>query len=309
MILGIHHGGRTVLDLDAALAHLRTLSDWTIVHPLPPDHPLIAGLGVQRGALLEGPNAFIELLEVAAPVPNRRTVAQPGISHLSIQLPDMTTKNANLTRLGIERHAGPVELGTGFSYLYVRDLEHNVTEIEGAAHAPRHLTAWFSHAGIATSDLAALRDIYEGLLGSPAVATARFSANPALDSVTALNEVDVTMSWVPSSNARVELIQFHHPATGPPENRPVSVPGVGHLALEVDDLAADVAAAVAVGLTPLHETTFVDGMGVARLHDQDGTLVEFLAFERKDDPLSLRNVEDLTLYPRMDALLASGDGA
>ena len=211
--------------------------------------------------------------------------------------------------MGLSATPGPVELGTGFSYLYVRDLEHNVTEIEGAAHAPRHLTAWFSHAGIATSDLAALRDIYEGLLGSPAVATARFSANPALDSVTALNEVDVTMSWVPSSNAHVELIQFHHPATGPPENRPVSVPGVGHLALEVDDLAADVAAAVAVGLTPLHETTVVDGMGVARLHDQDGTLVEFLAFERKDDPLSLRNVEDLTLYPRMDALLASGDGA
>jgi hypothetical protein len=81
------------------------------------------------------------------------------------------------------------------------------------------------------------------------------------------------------------------------------------LALEVDELAADVEAAVAVGFTPLHEPTLVDGIGVARLLDPDGNLIEYLTFERKDDPLSLRSVEDLAIYPRMDALLAAGAGA
>jgi catechol 2,3-dioxygenase-like lactoylglutathione lyase family enzyme len=306
MIIGLHHGGRTVVDLEAAIEHLLAVSEWRLAGRLEDNHPLIAGVGVERGALLVGPNAFIELLQVAGPPTPRRTVAEPGISHLSIQLPDMDGKHKQLMDLGVERHADPVDLGTGFTYMYVRDEEHNVTEIEGAAHAPRPLTPWFSHVGIATADMATMRSAYEAALGSTAIATVRSSDSPALDAVTALNEADVTMSWVPAPNARVELIQFHHPETKPAEPRPISVPGVGHLCLEVNDLEADLEAGIAAGFSLEHGPTKVDGLTVARLLDPDGNVVEYVSFDREDDPLSLNAVDSPLIYQAMDALLYSG---
>jgi catechol 2,3-dioxygenase-like lactoylglutathione lyase family enzyme len=309
MIIGLHHGGVTVIDLDRAIAHLSALSAWSIVHALDSSHPLVAGLGVTRAALIEGPNAFIEVLEVAGRAGSpRRAVAEPGITHLSVQLPDMAAKNAQVARLGIERHAEPVELGTGFSYLYVRDREHNVVEIEGAAHAPKELSPWFSHVGIATNNIDRLRSFYESLLVAPAVATVRFGESDALDQVTALEEAEVTMSWVPAANARVELLEFHHPETGRPERRPVGTPGVGHLAFEVDNLEAAVAGAADAGAEVIGRPGRDGEVDVARIADPDGNLIELVAFA-EDHPLSLRNVESFTRYRDMDALLYGRSGA
>jgi catechol 2,3-dioxygenase-like lactoylglutathione lyase family enzyme len=309
VIIGIHHGGVTVVDLEAAVAHLETLSGWSEVHHVDAWHPLVAGTGAAGAALIAGPNGFLEVLQAReAAVPARRTVAQPGITHLSIQLPDMTAKNGQLTEMGIERHADPVELGTGFSYLYVRDREHNVVEIEGAGHAPASLGTWFSHVGIATADVDRLRSHYERLLGRPAVASIRFGGSEALDRVTALEDVEVTMTWVPAANANVELLQFHHPATPSPESRPILTPGVGHICLEVDDVAAAMDHATESGFRPVHGPTMSRQARVARVSDPDGNLIELIAFEREDDPLSLRNVESFTRSRDMDALLATKAG-
>lgn len=309
MIIGIHHGGVTVVDLEAAVAHLETLSGWSEVHHLDAWHPLVAGTGAAGAALVAGPNGFLEVLQAReTAVPARRTVAQPGITHLSIQLPDMAAKNEQLTQMGIERHAEPVELGTGFSYLYVRDQEHNVVEIEGAGHAPASLGTWLSHVGIATNDVDRLRSHYERLLGRPAIASVRFGGNDALDRVTALDDVEVTMTWVPAANANIELLQFHHPATPPPESRSILTPGVGHICLEVDDVAAATDHATESGFDAVHRPTMSKRASAARVSDPDGNLVEFIAFEREDEPLSLRNVEAFTRYRDMDALLAGGSG-
>lgn len=305
MIVGIHHGGITVVDLERGVRHLQTLTGWTRVHRLDLDHPLVAGLGVSGAALIEGPNGYLEVLAVAADLPERRTVAQPGITHLSIQLPDMEAKHDQIRTSGVECHSDPVELGTGFSYLYVRDAEHNVVEVEGAAHAPADVKPWFSHVGIATNDVERLRATYENVMGAPAVATARIAGVEALDQVTALADADVTMTWVPSANANVELIQFHHPATGTPERRSQVVPGVGHVCFEVDNLDRDVAGAVGHGLRLVADPVTTEEASVARFEDPDGNIVEYASFHRKDDPLSLRTCRSLMQYREMDALLAA----
>lgn len=304
MIVGIHHGGVAVRDLSEAIDHLQMLTEWEVAHRLDAAHPLIAGSGAPGAALLRGPNAFLELVE-APPAPTlRRTVAEPGVTHLSIQLPDMDAKNLELVEHGVERHAEPVELGTGFSYLYVRDAEHNVVEIEGAAHAPAGLKPWFSHVGIATNDLARLRAAYEHLLGNQAKATVRIAGVAALDAVTDLKDADVTMTWVGAANANVELIQFHHPPTAAPDRRPFATPGVGHICFEVDDVAVESARAAVAGMREVDRFTVDDGTTVGRLVDPDGNWVELVSFAGWDHPLSLRGVESFNLYREMDALLA-----
>lgn len=304
MIIGIHHGGVAVQDLERAVDHLQTLSDWEVVHWLDESHPLVTGSGATGAAQLRGPNAFLEVVEVDGAAAERRTVAEPGITHLSIQLADMAGKNRRLAELDVERHAEPVEPGTGFSYLYVRDSEHNVVEIEGAAHAPADLDAWFSHVGIATDDVEQLCAVYEHFLGNPAKASARIAGVPAFDAVMALEGVDVTMTWVPAANANVELLQFHHPPTPAPESRPLAAPGVGHICFEVDDVAAETTRAVAAGMRPRDVVAAPDGTTVGRLTDPSGNWVELVSFSDLDDPLSLRNVESFNRYREMDALLA-----
>lgn len=304
MIVGIHHGGVAVRNLSRAIVHLRMLTDWKVEHRLDSTHPLIAGTGAAGAALLQGPNAFLELVEVAGMPTSRRTVAEPGVTHLSIQLPDMAAKNRELAENGVERHAEPVELGTGFSYLYVRDREHNVVEIEGAGHAPVGLATWFSHVGIATNDVGRLRTVYEHFLGNPAKASARIAGVAALDAVTAIEDADVTMTWVPAANANVELIQFHHPPPAEPEPREFATPGVGHICFEVDDVAIESARAVTAGMQEVGMATSPDGTAVARLLDPDGNWVELISFASPADSRSLLNVESFNRYREMDALLA-----
>lgn len=304
MIIGFHHGGVTVVDLDRAVAHLQAITDWHDVHRLEGDHPMIAGLGVSAGALLPGPNAFLEVLAADGDSPTRRTVAEPGVTHHSVQLPDMASKAGQLAAMNVESHAAPVKLGTGFSYLYVRDREHNVVEIEGAAHAPDGVQPWFSHTGIATNDIDQLRSIFEALLDAPALATTRLGSSDALDQVTALRDVEVTMTWIPVANANIELLEFHNPATADPEHRAVGLPGVGHVCFEVDDLSKEAARAVEIGLKSLGEPRVGEGVEVARFADPDGNTIEIVAFEEPDHPLSLRNVDAFDRYRQMDALLA-----
>ena len=306
MLIGLHHVGRVVHDLDCTARQLQALTDWPITSSAAGDDPLVAGRDVQASARAAGPNGWIELVCVAGPVGPRREVNESGVTHAGIQTGDIEAVIERAATAGITSHADPVQLGTGFRYLYVRDAEQLVTEIEGAPHAPADLDAWLVHGAIATSDAERLRTAYEELIGSPALNTSRLRGHPAIDRLSALHDVDVTGTWVPLANAKVEIWQFHHPATSAGEQPDYETPGSGHLAFESDDLAADVARATAAGFTVEDEPAGTDRLGIARLRDPDGNWIELLAFHRTDDELSLRTRPDLHRPARMDALLHGG---
>lgn len=303
MLIGLHHVGRVVTDLDTAADELRTVTGWQVTVRPADDDPLVAGRSVTRTATGRGPNGWIELVEVPGPAAPRREVNEPGITHAGIQVGRIERVLERLHAAGIGHHPGPVDLGTGYAYLYVRDGEALVTEVEGAPHAPADLDAWLVHGAIATADLPRLRAAYEALLDTPATRTVRLRGHGELDRVSALHDVDVTGTWVPGANASVEIWQFHHPPTVGDPMTAYEAPGGGHLAFETDDVAADVERAVAAGFSVADPCTAVDGVELARLRDPDGNWVELMRFVEPSDPRSLRAARDLDRARRMDELV------
>lgn len=306
MVTGLHHVGRAVTDLDTVASDLEAMTTWPIERAEAVGDPLVAGRDVTATARAAGPNGWIELVQVDGPVEPRRGVNEPGLTHASIQVPEIDDVVARLDDRGIDRHPGPIELGTGFQYLYVRDAEHLTTEVEGARHAPRDLGPWLSHGAIATAHVDRLREAYEALLGRPAKSTVRLRDHPEFDRGTALEDVDVTVTWVPTGNAAVELWQYHSPPTGPNPRFAYEHPGAGHLAFETDDLESDLARASAAGFDLTDPPLDQGGVRLARLLDPDGNWVELIRFFDADDLRSLRSRPDLGRVAAVDALLQGG---
>lgn len=306
MLIGLHHVGRVVHDLDRAARQLHAVSGWPVTTLAARDDPLVAGRDVHATARAEGPNGWIELVGVEAEAGRRREVNEPGVTHAGIQTGGIQGVIERASQAGFDCDPNPIDLGTGFQYVYVRDGEQTVIEVEGAPHAPLQLQPWLVHGAIATPDVDRLRAEYEDLIGSPAQNTARLARHSELDRLSALHDVDVTGTWVPLANAKVEIWQFHHPATAAGERPDYEAPGSGHLAFESDDFATDLKRATAAGFLVEDGPITTDRLEMARLRDPDGNWVELVAFTRDDDELSLRTRPDLHRPSRMDALLNKG---
>lgn len=305
MVIGLHHVGRTVTDLDAVARDLVAMTAWPLERLDGADDPLVAGRRIVATARAAGPNGWIELVAVDATPTPRREVNEPGVTHAAIQVGDIDRVITRLDAGKVDRHPGPVELGTGFRYLYVRDAEQLVTEVEGAPHAPADLEPWLGHGAIATADIDRLRLAYECLLGADATDTVRVRNHPEFDRGAALEGVDVTVTWVPTSTAAVEMWQYHTPPTAPNPRVGFEHPGAGHLAFETDDLEADLAVAFDAGFAPADSQIERDGVELARVLDPDGNWVELIRFTEAD-PRSLRSRPDLGRVARMNALRHRG---
>ncbi|MEM9515784.1 MAG: VOC family protein, partial [Actinomycetota bacterium] len=290
-----------------AAADLAAMTSWPIERFGHGEDPLVAGRAVSASARASGPNGWIELVQVDGDPSPRRGVNEPGVTHAAIQVGEIDDVVARLDAAGIDRHPGPVELGTGFRYLYVRDVEQLVTEVEGAPHAPADLEPWLGHGAIATPDIDHLRSAYEGFLGASATNTVRVRNHPVFDLGAALDDVDVTATWVPTTNAPVEMWQYHSPATGANPAVAFEHPGAGHLAFETDDVDADLQRADVAGFETRDEVAENDGVQVARIVDPDGNWVELIRFTDTSDPRSLRSTPDLRRVARMNALLRGGE--
>ena len=306
MIVGLHHVGRTVATLTRPAEQLAGLTGWPIEISDGATDPLVAGRQVARTARAAGPNGWIELVEVGGPAARRREIHRSGVTHAAIQLPQIDAAVERADAVGIERHPGPVDLGTGYRYLYVRDIEQLVIEIEGAPHAPIELDPWLSHGAISTPDLTRLRAAYEVLLTTEARASTRIRGVEAFDRGAMLDDVDVSVTWVPVVNGSVEMWQFHHPTTTPEAPVAYETPGAGHLAFETDDLDGALDRSIAAGFAVVDEPVAGDGVAVARLRDPDANWVELVTFDDEDDPRSLRRRPDLERPARMDELFRSG---
>lgn len=306
MVIGLHHVGRTVSDLRRTSHDLRAITGWPITTLAGPDDALVAGRRVLRTSRATGPNGFIELVHVDAAAGPRREVNEAGITHAAVQVGRIEEVVARLDEAGVDRHPGPVELGTGFRYLYVRDAEELVTEVEGAPHAPAELEPWLAHGAIATADANRLRIAYQALLGTDASTSANVRHHPEFDRGSALRDVDVSATWVRTANCSVEIWEYHHPATGPTPRIEYETPGAGHLAFETDDVDSDIQVAVDAGFEIEDPATTVDHVEIARLRDPDGNWVELLRFLDAGDARSLRQRPDLGRAWRMNALLNTG---
>lgn len=137
-----------------------------------------------------------------------------------------------------------------------------------------------NHTSFTVSDLERTVGFFRDCLGFEV--TSKAPRDPALiQSITGIDGADLMIAYVRGPDHSLELIQYHGPADrGRVESRPCDV-GFAHLAYDVDDIDAAIAAAAAHDVRPIGQVTVIDkgpnaGGRVAYLRDPDGVTIEFI---------------------------------
>lgn len=138
-----------------------------------------------------------------------------------------------------------------------------------------------NHTSFTVSDLDRSVAFYRDVLGFEV--TSKAPRNPDIVSrVTGIPGTEMMIAYVRGPDHSLELIQYLGPREG--RGRVRSLPcdvGFAHIAFDVDDMDAAVAAAAASGVTVIGEVATIDqgpntGGKVAYLRDWDGVTVEFI---------------------------------
>ena len=139
-VIGFHHPGIVVPDLDAGIAfytqllgyELYSRSSWDADHD---GFNRIVGLerSAARFCMLRGGNSYIELFEYSAPAATSdpRTLGpnEPGIRHIAICVRDVDAALERCEELGGSRINEPVHVPGGATATYCRDPFGNLLEL------------------------------------------------------------------------------------------------------------------------------------------------------------------------------------
>jgi catechol 2,3-dioxygenase-like lactoylglutathione lyase family enzyme len=249
MITGLHHTGLTVENLDAALDFYTREQAFSLAHRFTiadtPENRTILQLDDASGevAFLQGTLGCLELLNFSCSkdaVRTERQVYSAGIRHICLQTPISDRLFNSLTGAGARFHARPSGLGTGNTYVYLRDPEDNLLELEGTPWAPAGVACpWFAHAAFVSPDLTRLAHFYTTLTGIAVHSRGSFGPDKKFDVVAGISEVRFQGAWIRLPNAELEFWQYEQPRTTSKSLTEISTPGWSHLCFESDDVHAD----------------------------------------------------------------------
>jgi catechol 2,3-dioxygenase-like lactoylglutathione lyase family enzyme len=295
MIKGIHHVALAVADLQAAERFYRNAASM-MAAVQQPALPLPAGPGAS--VMLNGANCSLRLLATPLAVPAPRPVSEAGITHFCVQGVDPAALHARFGQAGASFHSDLVDLGTGYLYCYARDPEGNVIEIEGVAPVWDDAAPWFAHAAMSTAQIGPMTDFYAAVLGTAAVRSPRMGKSRRMDRVAALDGVELEAAWIPGANMQVELMQYFQPATVA-RSQPPAGPGYQYFALEVDDVAAELARLQTLGASVPADLAGHRSDTQAFCADPDGNLLLLLA---PDAAHAIDALPDASIVARLNAL-------
>lgn len=140
MIIGFHHPGIVVPDLDAARAFYSQALGFEYVKSFDWDQSdseqgeKIMGIAgtAARCAVMKGSNCYLELFEYRSPAqrgdPAARRACDPGIAHIAFQVTDIHSAFERFKEAGGLVHNSPVRTGAGYS-IYCRDPFGNIIEL------------------------------------------------------------------------------------------------------------------------------------------------------------------------------------
>ena len=100
-------------------------------------------------------------------------------------------------------------------------------------------------------------------------------------SITGVPGADIEVAYIQGPGHRLELIQYHGPSErSQVDSRPCDS-GFAHVAYDVDDVDAAVAASAPHQVLPIGEVTVIDkgpnaGRKVVYLRDPDGVTIEYI---------------------------------
>jgi catechol 2,3-dioxygenase-like lactoylglutathione lyase family enzyme len=138
----------------------------------------------------------------------------------------------------------------------------------------------FNHTGVIVTDLDRAVGFFRDLLGFEQLS--RAPRDPALiGRMTGLPAPQVEIVYLQGPGHRVELIRYHTNGIRDVEQPCVYDDGSAHIAIDVDDVDAAVAAAAGHGLEPVGEIIAIDhgpnrGRKVVYLESPYGLLIEFI---------------------------------
>jgi catechol 2,3-dioxygenase-like lactoylglutathione lyase family enzyme len=137
-----------------------------------------------------------------------------------------------------------------------------------------------NHTSFTVSDLDRTIGFFRDALGFEV--TSKAPRDPiAIQNVTGVDGGEVMIAYVRGPDHSIELIEYLAPADrGKIECRPCDT-GFAHLAYDVDDVDAAIAAAAEHGFSPIRKVHVIDkgpnaGSRVVYLRDGDGVTVEFI---------------------------------
>jgi catechol 2,3-dioxygenase-like lactoylglutathione lyase family enzyme len=136
-----------------------------------------------------------------------------------------------------------------------------------------------NHIGLCVTDIERSRRFYEELLGFVHQRDLRVPDAPASQLLRVAPPVGMTAVYLERDGFVLELLHFDRDGNAPARSRDFTEPGLTHLSLSVDDIAATCALVAPLGGEVLDDTN-VAGMAVM-IRDPDGQLIELL-------PLSYR---------------------
>jgi catechol 2,3-dioxygenase-like lactoylglutathione lyase family enzyme len=241
VITGIHHVRINVHDIVRAVRFYLDLG--LPVIPLSPSSALV--LAPNAGILLiHAPDAALQSPEVHA----------LGWRHLCLQVPTMASTIATCGAHAITMLSEPVDLRTGHLYVYGRDCDNTLIEIEEVPYTPHNYPSWLGHIACVSNDVVNLKQFYADFIGGEVVDPGVIGPNPAYDRVVGFNQTRLNPVWIKRLNLTIELWQFVHPLSPHRQIRTDDALGYHAVALTSDDIEADIRRCVALGGT-LHTKT------------------------------------------------------
>jgi catechol 2,3-dioxygenase-like lactoylglutathione lyase family enzyme len=310
MILGIHHVGVSVSDLDRACAFYSAAFGFKETRRFAltdePNARVMLQLPEIAGtaAFLSGPNMILEVFEFDRPVPReRRTerpVILPGITHFCVQSTDVASAEERFSAAGGRFHARSTDLGGDILYAYPRDPDGNVIELETLPHAGEE-GCWLAHVSITTPDIDQAVAFYEKLTGATARRLRKVGPNPKVDHLTGITGVQASGAWLRVGNTQLELWQYlspsHHSRL---EDRRLCDPGYSHFAFEVRDVHEARAFGESIGMRFQGEPIEGDGVTATYGRDPDRNIVEMIAFDQGARRFAISALPDPGIVERVE---------
>ncbi|MGY8854440.1 MAG: VOC family protein [Pseudomonadales bacterium] len=279
-MLGLHHVGLAVSDLDAArrfyegTASLEVLSERSIC----PDQ----SVQPVDSLVLKAPNGCLELMQFKETVPiDGLAVIGPGITHACFQAP----AKDGLYEKFLQAQARPVSIGEppidlngqGVRYAYARDPDGSMFEVEALDVPQFEGPIWLAHIALVTPDIDQAVLFYQDLLGVAPYGRVNKVMGPRFDEVTGIDGVRIRAAWFNTGNMILEFWQFIQPETPPTRvDRAFQEAGYNKFALEVGNLDAEVTRLAALGLCPDAPMAVGHGVKEVFFRDPDGNLFSLI---------------------------------
>jgi catechol 2,3-dioxygenase-like lactoylglutathione lyase family enzyme len=279
----VHHVAVTVSDCERSLAFYRDLLGFPVLGVV----TFAGDPGLIIHFLDVGNNALLEMFSFATPAAVEGDFVyddrQAGFRHLAFKVQDVDAVAGRLLQAGVEFTLLPLDAVGGVRIAFFKDPDGTLVEIVAgtldyhvwgqaplpvavpARGAPAGSDLVYDHVAVTVSNLAASLAFYQDVLGLPLLGELHFQ-----------DERGFRIAYLQVGNSVLELFAFDVPTLPRAANPHVTVLGLKHLALLVDDVDAVAAQLTARGAHITNPPRDVRGVRNCFFVDPDGNSLELI---------------------------------